>query len=144
MEQSYRKGSHVVYDVKYHLIWVTKYRYKVLNGKIAKRVRELIIQGCEIRGVKIIEGSVGKDHIHVLISCPPNISPNKLVQYLKGRTSKLLQEEFVELRKRYWGQHLWAIGYYCGTVGKVDEEVIREYIRNQEVPKDKVKDFKIE
>ncbi len=88
----YNKGSHTIYDIKYHIIWVTKYRYHVLSGNIALRVRELIRQGCNARGVNILQGSAGKEHIHLLVSCPPNMAPSKLVQYLKGRSSRLLQE----------------------------------------------------
>jgi putative transposase len=130
----YRKGSHSIYDIKYHLIWVTKYRYQVLQGKIAERLRELIRQGCEARGMTIIQGSISKDHVHMLISCPPDLSPSKIVQYIKGRSSKLIQEEFPELKKRYWGQHLWARGYFCATVGSVDAETIRLYVESQELP----------
>jgi len=127
----YRKSSHAVYDIKYHVIWVTKYRYKVLRGPIAVRARELIRQGCEARKITILQGSVGKDHIHLLLSCPPSMAPSKILQYLKGRSSRLLQDEFTELKKKYWGQHLWARGYFCATVGTVTEEIIRNYIANQ-------------
>ena len=94
-----RKGSHTQYDIQYHIVWTTKYRYKVLQGKIAERIRELIRQGCEVNKLKIIRGNVGKSHIHLLLSVPPHIAPLKLVQYLKGRSSKLIQEEFQELKK---------------------------------------------
>ena len=99
----YNKGSHSVYDIKYHIIWVTKYRYHVINGNIAYRVRELIRQGCTARGVNILQGSVGKEHIHLLVSCLPSISPSKLVQYLKRGSYRLSQEQFPELQKKYWG-----------------------------------------
>ncbi len=133
MSTEYNKASHVVYDIKYHIIWVTKYRYKVLGGNLAKRLRELIRQGCEARGMTIVQGSIGKDHVHMLLSCPPSLAVSKIVQYLKGRSSRLLQEEFPELKKRYWGQHLWGRGYFCATVGGVTEETIRRYIENQEL-----------
>lgn len=128
----YKKGSHTVYDIQYHIIWCTKYRYKILQGKIGVRLRELIRQGCEARGITIIRGNIRSDHVHMLISCPPSIAPSKIMQYLKGRSSRLLQEEFPELRKRYWRQHLWAPGYYCGTVGTVTEEMIKQYVENQD------------
>ena len=124
-------SSHAVYDIEYHIVWTTKYRYKVLTGKVAERLRNLLRQGCEARGIKIIRGSVGKDHVHMLVSCPPTMAPCKIVQYLKGRSSKMLQEEFNELKQRYWGQHLWAVGYFIRTVGTVTEDVIKEYIENQ-------------
>ena len=143
MSGEYNKSGHAVHDVKYHVIWVTKYRYKILSGNISRRLRELIRQGCEARNITIISGNIGKDHIHILLSCPPSLAPSKIVQYLKGRSSRLLQEEFPELKKRYWGQHLWSRGYYCATVGSVTEEMIRSYIENQEATvKDDV--FKVE
>lgn len=136
-----RKGSHTQYDIQYHIVWTTKYRYKVLNGKVAERLRELIRQGCEAKCITIIQGAIGREHVHMLISCPPNIVVSQIAQYLKGRSSKLLQEEFKELKKKYWGQHLWAPGYFCRTVGTVTEEMIKEYIKNQ---KDNVEEtFKI-
>ena len=127
----YQKSSHTVHDIKYHFVWVTKYRYKVLNKEIGARLRELILQGCQARGITIVQGSIGRDHVHILVSCPTDISPSKIAQYLKGRSSKLIQDEFPELKKRYWGQHLWATGYFCATVGSVTEETIKEYIANQ-------------
>ena len=139
----YNKGSHSVYDIKYHIIWVTKYRYKILKKPIGIRLRELIRQGCEARKITIIEGSVGKDHVHVLLSCPPTMAPSKIVQYLKGRSSRIIQDEFPELKKRYWGQHLWARGYFCATVGSVTEETIKKYIASQEVEGIK-NNFKVE
>ena len=127
----YRNASHTVYDIKYHIVWITKYRYKILRGAIAIRLRDLLKQGCEAKGIKILKGSVGVDHVHMLISCPTDLSPSQIAQYLKGRSSHLLQEGFPELKKRYWGQHIWGRGYFCGTVGEVDEETIRKYIENQ-------------
>ena len=127
----YRKGSHTVYDIKYHFVWITKYRYHVLKDDIARRLRELVRQGCEARGITIISGNICKDHLHLLVSCPPTLSPCKIIQYLKGRSSRLLQDEFPELKKRYWGQHLWARGYFCGTVGSVTEDMIKEYVARQ-------------
>ena len=82
--------------------------------------------------VNIIKGSIGKEHIQLLVSCPPSLSVSKLVQQLKGKTSRTLQIEFKELRKRYWGRHLWASGYFCRSVGTVTRNIIKEYIENQE------------
>ena len=106
----YRQSAHAVYDIKYHVIWITKYRYKILRGRIAERGRDLIRQSCQAREVVIVRGAVSPDHIHRLLSAPPQLAPAKLVQLLKGRSSRRLQEEFPELRKRYWGQHHWARG----------------------------------
>ena len=128
---NYRNGGHTVYEIKYHFVWITKYRYQILRGSIALRLRELLRQGCEAREIQVIRGSISKDHVHMLVSCPATLAPSKVVQYLKGRSSRLLQEEFPELKKRYWGQHMWARGYFCGTVGQVDEETIRRYVETQ-------------
>ena len=127
----YKQVSHAIYDIKYHFVWITKYRYKVLEGAIAYRLRELLRQGCEAKGIEIIRGSISKDHVHMLLSCPTNLSPSQIMQYLKGRSSHLIQDEFPTLKKRYWGQHMWARGYFCGTVGNVDEETIKHYVETQ-------------
>jgi len=127
----YRTSAHAVFDIKYHYVWITKYRYKILRGRIAERARDLLRQICAARGVVIIRGAVSPDHIHMLVSSPPDLAPAKLVQYLKGRSSRRLQDEFPELRKRYWGQHLWARGYFVASVGAVDEETIKKYIESQ-------------
>ena len=95
-----------MWDVKYHVVWITKYRYKVLRGEVAERARDLIRQICAAREVTIVRGAVSPDHIHLLVGVPPQLAPAKRVQYLKGRSSRMLQEEFPHLRKRYWGQHL--------------------------------------
>ena len=127
----YRNGNHTVCNIKYHFVWITKYRYKILQGKIAYRLRELLKQGCDAKGLEIVRGSISKDHVHMLLSCPTTLSPSQIAQYLKGRSSHLLQDEFPELKRRYWGQHMWARGYFCGTVGEVDEETIKRYVEEQ-------------
>lgn len=128
----YRKGGHTQYDLKIHLIWITKYRYKLLKGPVGYRLRELIRQGCEAQGIQIIDGNIRADHVHLLLSIPPSMSVSQVAQYLKGRSSHLLQDEFPQLKKRYWGQHMWGRGYFCATVGAVTEDMIKAYIENQE------------
>jgi putative transposase len=132
----YRTSAHAVFDIKYHFVWITKYRYKILRGRVAERARDLLRQICQARGAVIVRGAVSPDHIHMLVSCEPDRAPAKLVQYLKGWSSRRLQDEFPELRKRYWGQHLWARGYFCASVGAVDEETIKKYIENQKWDED--------
>ena len=126
----YRQNAHAVYDVKYHMIWCTKYRKKILRGRIAERARDLIRQTCAARGVSIIRGAVSPDHIHLLLSAPPILAPAKLAQGIKGRSSRRMQTEFPELRKQYWGQHMWARGYFlrdggCSGRGN-DQSLYRE------------------
>jgi len=126
----YRYGSHTVFKIEYHFVWVTKYRFHVLNGDIAIRVRELTRQICEAQEIQIIKGAVSKDHVHVLLSAPPEISPSEIMRRIKGRTARKLMEEFPELKKRYWGRHLWARGYFCATVGDMTDEMIRQYLEH--------------
>ena len=126
-----RKSSHVQFEMEYHLVWTTKYRYRILSGRIAERCRELIRQSCNAMEINIMKGSIGKDHVHLLVSCPPNICVSKIVQQLKGKTSRVLLSEYKELKKRYWGQHMWAVGYFCRSVGDVSNEIIKEYIESQ-------------
>ena len=131
--ENYRKSSHCTYDIKYHIVWITKYRKSVITGQIAKRTQELIRLICKNNDVEILSGHVSKDHIHLLVSSPPSLSVSKLVQYLKGNTSHKLQMEYKELNKQYWGRHLWGRGYFVATSGNVTDEVIMEYIRTQEI-----------
>jgi putative transposase len=128
----YRKGSHSTYDLKYHVIWCTKYRYRVLTGEVANRIRVLIREICAANYVHIVSGSMSPDHIHLLLSIPPNISVSKIMQYIKGKSSRKIMMEFEHLRKRYWGQHIWGRGYFAVTVGNLNEAQVQEYIENQE------------
>ncbi len=133
-----------MYDIKYHYVWITKYRYQILKGDLGIRVRDIIREVCMTCEVKIIAGSVGIDHVHLLVSVPPNLAPSKLAQYMKGKSSHRIQQEFPEIRKRYWGQHIWARGYFCATTGTMTDEIIKSYIENQgkRIPKDD--GFKVE
>ena len=127
----YHHRGHRVTNLKYHLIWVTKYRFTVLKGDGAVRCRDLLRQICQAREGSIGRGAVSPDHVPLLVSAPPLLAPAKLVQYLKGSSSRRWQEEFPALRKRYWGQPLWARGYFCATVGAVDEKTIKRDIEEQ-------------
>ena len=129
--QNYRKTSHSIFDIKYHIAWITKYRYPVLKNQVAMRTRELIREIAKTQEVEILAGHVGADHIHLLVSAPPQLSVSRLVQHLKGKSSHKLLQEFSELRKRYWGQHLWARGFFCVSSGNVTDEMWKEYIENQ-------------
>ncbi len=124
----YRKGSHTVYNLEYHFVWVTWYRYHVLTGDIKIRVRELIRQVCQQHDINILKGHVSKDHVHILVSSPPHFSASQMMQKIKGRSSYKIQLEYPQLRKRYWGQHIWARGYFAVTVGQMTDEMVRNYI----------------
>ena len=125
----YSYSGHTVSRLTVHLVWVTKYRFKVLTGDIQKRFRELLIQVCDTEDVRILSGVVSKDHIHMHIEYPPSLSISELVKRLKGRSSRLLQKEYTELKRRYWGKHLWAIGYGAWSTGNITEEVVQEYLK---------------
>jgi putative transposase len=131
--EGYRKTAHATYDLKVHIVWITKYRKPVLGGKIAERVRELLRGVCKNNETEILAGHVSKDHVHLLVSIPPHLSVSKLVQYMKGYSSRKLLMENKDLNKQFWGQHLWARGYFAASSGNVTDEVIIEYIKHQDV-----------
>ena len=133
----HRYGSHTVSRLTAHLVWITKYRYDVLRGDIQVRCRELIIQICDAEDVRILKGVVSKDHVHMLIEYPPKTSLSELVKRLKGRTSRILQQEFPQLQKRYWGRHFWAIGYGAWSTGNITEEVVKKYLEHHRHPSNK-------
>jgi putative transposase len=133
----HRYGSHTVSRLTAHLVWITKYRYDVLKGDIQIRCRELIIQICDAEDVRILKGVVSKDHVHMLIEYPPKTSLSDLVKRLKGRTSRILQQEFPQLQKRYWGRHFWAIGYGAWGTGNITEEVVKKYLEHHRHPSNK-------
>ena len=132
--EEYKRGSHTVWDCKYHLVWTTKYRYQVLGGDVGYRCRELLRGIARSKEMVIYAGSINRDHVHLLIGIPPNVSVSRAVQFLKGKSSHKLLSEYGVLRKRYWGQHLWARGYGVASSGNVTDEVWKEYIKNQKPP----------
>ena len=131
----YRYGSHTIFKIQYPFVFVTKYRYHVLKGDVGLKARELIRQTCEAFEIEILKGVVSKDHIHILVSAPPNLAPSEIMRRIKGRTSTKLFKTFPELKKRYWGRHFWARGYFCVTSGEVTEEMIKHYLEHHFEPK---------
>ena len=130
--RSYRTNSHSKYDLKVHLIWIPKYRKRVLTGQVAVRVRDLLRHICMEHEVHVISGRVAADHVHMFLSYRPQLALSKLVQYLKGGSSRVLLQEFPQLRKRFWGRHLWARGYMAISSGNITDEMIQQYIEEQE------------
>jgi putative transposase len=143
--KDYKRGSHTVWDCKYHLVWITKYRYPVLVGNepgaVGHRSRELLREIARSLELTIYAGAINRDHVHLLISIPPQLSVSRAVQFLKGKSSTKLLSEFPSLRKRYWGQHLWARGYWVASSGNVTDDVWQKYIEGQkpEIPDDHFK-----
>ena len=140
--QNYRKTAHTTYDCKYHIVWITKYRKKVMVGLVAERVRELIRGICKEHEIEIIKGHVSRDHVHLFVSVPPHLAISKLVLYLKGKSSYKLLLENKQLSKEFWGRHVWGRGYFVSTSGNITDEMIMEYITNQDNEK-KDEDFTV-
>ena len=140
--ENYRKTSHSVYDIKFHIVWITKYRKKILTGELANRTRELIRQSCKGLDVEIIKGHIAKDHIHLFVSVPPHLSVSNLVKELKGKSSWKIMSEFKTISQQFWGRHFWGRGYFVASSGNITDETIMKYIENQDI--DSVDDdFKI-
>ena len=105
-------------------------------------MRDLIREICGGSDVLIIKGHVSKDHVHLLVSIPPQVTISRLVQRLKGKTAYKLLQEYAHLRKEFWGRHVWARGYFCCSSGNVTDEVVAAYIANQGKPGPE--DFRVE
>ena len=117
----------------YHIVWIPKYRKRVLGGEIALRIKELLQECADVNRWKIEELSVQKDHVHLLIQLRPDMSVSKVVQLLKGSSSHAIRTEFPKLKEFYLGttKSFWGDGFFVETVGQVNESKIREYIQNQ-------------
>ncbi|WP_375603735.1 IS200/IS605 family transposase [Wolbachia endosymbiont of Anurida maritima] len=124
----YDKEKHTAFYHRYHMVWITKYRYKVLTKAMKERVRAVVVEVSEEMGVKIENGVVSSDHLHLFVVIPPHIAVSDFVQRAKGRSSRKIQQEFPELKKIYWGRHFWGRGYFSATSGHITDEVINEYI----------------
>ncbi len=128
--ENIRKGTHSVYQLHVHIVWCTKYRYQVLKGDIQLRCRDLLRQTSDSLDVQILKGVVSKDHVHLHVSYPSKLSVSDLVRRLKGRSAKMLLEEFGELRRRYYGGHFWGIGYGAWSTGNITDEMIQTYLEH--------------
>ena len=129
-ETNCQTGAHTKYDLRVHLVWITKYRYKIINIAMGKRLIEILRVVCKNNNLKIISGAIDSDHVHMYLSIRPNLSVSKIVQLLKGISSNKMMQEFPELQKKYWGRHFWARGYFASSVGMIDHETIQNYIKN--------------
>jgi REP-associated tyrosine transposase len=128
----FNKLSHVLWHCQYHIVWVPKYRYRILTGEVAKEVHNCINIYCARLGCEVVELNVQADHVHLLVKVPPKQSISGLLGAVKGRTAIRIFKQFPYLRKKpYWGNHFWAKGYCVDTVG-VNAEMIRKYVKYQE------------
>ena len=131
MDMKYWNGSHTKYRLMYHLVWLPKYRKRILDGKVKERLEELFFDCAEINAWKIIELNIQKDHIHMIVQLKQTISVSNAVQRFKGGSSKVIRDEFPELKEFLWGKNFWAEGYFAETVGRIAEDAIKTYVRNQ-------------
>ena len=129
--EKYSKSSHAIYRCEYHFVWVPKYRYQILVEEIKSRLKEILFELCEWLDIKIIEGAIASDNVHMYLSVPPKYSPAHVMKVLKGKSAEYLRKEFPELNKKYWGMHIWARGYFVSTVG-VNSEIIKNYVKEQQ------------
>ena len=128
----YKKLSHVVYKCDYHIVWVPKYRFRILKDAVKEMVDKDIRMLCEWKSCEVEELNVQEDHVHLMVSIPPKVSVSELMGMLKGKLAIKLFKSYPVLKKKpYWGNHFWARGYFVSTVG-LNEDVIRRYVKYQE------------
>ena len=111
----YKRQSHATYDCRYHIVWVTKYRFKIIDKEIEIALKWIIKEICDWKEIDILEGAVKEDHIHMYLQIPPKHSVSDVMMWLKGKSAERLFEKFPKLVKQYWGRHLWARGYFVST-----------------------------
>jgi putative transposase len=128
----YRLGAPTKSDLKVHLVWVPKYRKAVLTGEVALRGRDLLRQMAAEHELEMVSGKGARDPVHLFLAYRPNQDVSPIVQWLKGISSRVLLQEFAHLRRKFWGRPLWARGYLAVSSGTITDEMIREYIDEQE------------
>ena len=126
----FKKLAHAIWDCKYHIVWCSKYRFRILKGAVQKSVKEIISQLCEWKKLEILEMNVLEDHVHLVISIPPKFAVSEIIGFLKGKSAVRIHRDLLRMN-RSKGLHFWARGYCASTVG-LDEDSVRKYIRHQE------------
>ncbi len=128
----YTLGAHTKTDLKVHLVWIPKYRKRVLKGEVAVRTRDILRQIAIEHELEVITGKVAVDHVHMFIAYRPTQNISKIMQWLKGISSRVLLSEFPHLKRQFWGRHFWARGYLAVSSGNITDEMIQKYIDEQE------------
>ena len=123
--------SHTRWKCQYHIVFIPKYRRKVISGKLKTDIREILRTLCRYKKVEILEGAVCVDHVHLCVSIPPKLAISEFMGYLKGKSALMIYDRHPELGNKF-ERDFWARGYYVSTIGTVDEATIRKYIREQE------------
>ena len=131
-QTDYWTGAHTTHRLRVHLVWIPKYRRRVLQGPVAMRLDALIRQAAEVNRWQVHELAIQSDHIHLLVQIRPPESVARVVNCLKGGTSRVLRSEFPEMEEFLWGESFWADGYFAESVGQVEEPVVSRYIREQQ------------
>jgi len=139
----YRKCSDVVHRLRFHVGFITRHRKTVLRGNIAQEVRRLTREICPTHAIEIINGHVRPDHAHLLWDVPLRISASDVMKFIKRKTSHHLLQDSRRFRKEFCGRHLWARGCFAAGTGNVNEEIVAEYIKNQDVESQDSDDFKV-
>ena len=127
----YWSGAHTKHRIMYHIVWLPKYRKRVLSGAIAERIKMLLQECAEVNDWRIDELNIQQDHVHMLVQLKPSISISKAVQLFKGKSSRIIRKEFPSLEEFYWGDRFWGDGFFVETVGQVNVAKIKDYIKNQ-------------
>ena len=128
---AYWSGAHTTHRLRVHLVWVPKYRRRVLEGPVAARLEALVRQAADVNRWQVHALAVQPDHVHLLLQIRPPESVAAVAQRLKGGTSRVLRAEFPDLEEFLWGESFWADGYFAENVGQVEEAVVSQYIRDQ-------------
>ena len=140
MKITYRTNNNICYSCKYHVVWCPKYRKKILVDRIEKRLKQIAKEVCNEKNADLIEVECDKDHIHLLIGIDPQFGIHKLIKLIKGRSSKILREEFPYLKKIL--PTLWTNSYFVSTVGGAPISVVKQYIENQKTSYEEIKSRK--
>jgi putative transposase len=138
----YRRGSHTVFELHYHFVFVTKYRKPVLREEVGKRLRDLIREICKSHDIEILQGHIRPDHVHLFVSMPAHVAPSDAMRAIKGKTSHKLLREYRHVKRELWGGHMWSRGYFVCTSGNVTDEVVAAYVANQDLTRED-EDFKV-
>lgn len=131
MYKGLKSTAQTRYDLRYHFVFIPKYRKRILEGKIKERIEGMIRFACQIHEWEIFELAVQPDHVHLYVGTPPKWSPSAVMNVIKGGTSKKIRELFPSLDEIYWGSTFWADGYLVKSVGDIQDKVVSEYIKRQ-------------
>ena len=123
--------SHTTWNCTYHVVFIPKYRRKIMYGEVKVEIGEILRKLCEMKQIILIEGKVCVDHVHMYIGVPPKLSISDVMAYLKGKSSLMIFDRHPEYRPKWGDRHFWARGYYVETIGNITESAVKKYIQEQ-------------